>query len=240
MMRGFLISLDPAQLVDYAALSVLEVRREDGERRNTYHIRSLSRRQHEPYPVILDWTRQTFEKPEFKENTSFPPILLIDRGGPGIPLQEDLHIAGIKARGITLTGGRSWSHDEARQNVTVGKSMMVDLFLGLWDSGRVQVSTRASFFGLFKGELKDFRGGVNKLRQDTKYEGMIGKHDDLIMSVAQAVWYGEQFVRQPRRYKVPGRAVTVGNPNLEDRDEPRGFLRRRPDGKIEFNMNGFD
>lgn len=211
----YVISLDPAQLVDYAALSVIEVVREDGKPRNTYRLRSLNRKQHEAYPVILDWTKQTFLKPEFRKDVEFQPVLVIDRGGPGIGLQDDLDLVKIKSTGITLTGGRNWSHDERRRNLTVSKSLMIDRFLGLWDKGSVQVSTKASFYGMFRGELKDFRGGLNKLRNDTSYEGAIGKHDDLIMSVAQAVWLAEMFIRPRRRFRVPEVAsfhIDPGNP----------------------------
>ena len=203
MMRGFVISLDPAQLVDYAALSVLEVTRADGAPKNIYKLRSLNRKQHVPYPVIMEWTKETFLKSEFRKDVTFAPILIIDRGGPGIVIQEDLALVGIKARGITLTGGRNWSHDEGSKNLTVSKSLMIDRFLGIWDSGRLQISTKASFWGLFRSELKDFRGGLNKLRQDSKYEGAIGKHDDLILSIAQATWMADMLIKPRRYFKVP-------------------------------------
>ena len=44
--------------------------------------------------------------------------------------------------------------------------------------------------GLFSNELKEFRGEMTKQGR-TKFEAEEGEHDDLVMTVAQAVWYGE-------------------------------------------------
>jgi hypothetical protein len=89
----------------------------------------------------------------------------------------------------------------------------------------VQISTKASFFEMFRSELKDFRGGVNKLRQDTHYEGLVGKHDDLILSVAQSIWFSEQFIRPPEKsFEVPTKAICYGDDMLDKANAALGFI----------------
>ncbi len=207
-LKGYVLSLDPAQVQDYAALSVLEVSRTGDQKRNTYKILALDRKQGLPYPEITAWSLKAYLNPRFRKDVTFGPLFLVDATGVGRAVEDELHGAGIPARGITLTTGEKWSHDG--KDLHCPKALLVGKFLGAWDQGRVLVSSKASFFNPFKTELRAFRGEVSKLGK-AKFEAEEGEHDDLVMSIAQAVWCCEQFVKPRKPVTVPHIAAFNSN-----------------------------
>lgn len=83
--------------------------------------------------------------------------------------------------------------------------------------------SRASFEGLFKSELRDFRGELGKLGR-IRFEAEEGSHDDLVMSVCQGVWFGEQFIKHKRVSSALLQAVAYPNTLLEEANESIGPL----------------
>ncbi len=73
----------------------------------------------------------------------------------------------------------------------MSKSFMVGKFLAAWDAGRVQVPATASFLPILENELKAFRGAMTAQGR-AKFEAEQGEHDDLVMALAQVVWYFER------------------------------------------------
>ncbi|MGV8125844.1 MAG: hypothetical protein ACP5PV_01360 [Methanothrix sp.] len=109
-MRGYIISLDPAQLRDWSALSAIEIFREPGEPYNRYRLVSLERKQREPYDRIAGWAKVAFQNPVFREAVTIPPVFVMD-GTNERTLKDLLRRAGVPARGIVYTGGEGWSRE---------------------------------------------------------------------------------------------------------------------------------
>ena len=195
------MSLDPAKLHDFSALSVIRVTREQNEEYNKYKLLSLERQRRQPYDVTAAWFVKAFRNPIWHNDVTFKPIPLIDIGGVGEPTADIIKKLGVRVRGIRYTGGDGFKVDG--RNVNVSKVLMVSTFLGIVDGGRFSMPPKASFEGLFKGELRTFRGELGNLGR-IKFEAEEGKNDDLIMTVCQSCYMGEQFVRPPRKpFKVP-------------------------------------
>ena len=188
MNRFWVISLDPAQLFDYSALTVMECVPE--KESNIYHLRSVKRKQKLPYPEIVKWTEHVYKNPKFQraEGVS-PPKLMIDVGGVGRALYDMLQADGLECIAIQYTGGGE-TVSYANGAYHVGKSFMVGKFLAAWDDGRVQVPANASWLPILEAELKAFRGYMSSQGR-ARFEAEQGEHDDMIMSVAQAVWWCE-------------------------------------------------
>jgi len=184
--KNYIISLDPAQLHDYSALTVLEVSRV--EKKKVYRLVSLNRKQHLPYTEIVAWAKRVYLNPKFRRDISFLPFFVLDVGGVGMALRDMLAAEGVEIIGIQLTGGDS----ESRMgNIChVSKSHLVGKFLAAWDEGRVLMPSTASFLSPFQKELRAFRGEMSS-RGRVRFEAEQGEHDDLVLSVAQAVWWGE-------------------------------------------------
>jgi len=185
MSKFYIISLDPAQLHDFSALSVLE--RTD----TTYRIVSLKHKQHLPYTEIVAWAKKVFSNPMFEKDVTSPPVFILDIGGVGMAIKDMLTAAEVKTIGIQYTGGETVSR--VGDNYHVTKSFIVGKFLAAWDEGRVLMPASASFLDMFQNELRAFRGEMSAQGR-ARFEAEQGEHDDLVMCVAQAVWWGEQRV----------------------------------------------
>jgi len=182
MPKSYIISLDPAQLHDYSALTVLE------KSEKTYRIVSLKRRQHLPYTEIVLWAKKVYLNPKFREDIAHRPTFILDVGGVGRALRDMFTAAQVPVTGIQLTGGDTESREGNIYRVS--KSFVIGKFLAAWDEGRVLMPSSASFLNMFQGELRAFKGEMSSMGR-ARFEAEQGEHDDLIMSVAQAVWWAE-------------------------------------------------
>jgi len=188
-----MISLDPAQLRDYSALAVIEYSSD-----NTYRLIDLNRKQKLPYTEIVAWAKKVYLNPKFQPN----PIFILDIGGVGRAIGDMLIAAGIKFIGVQSTGG-----DVGRREGTTyygPKTHIIGKFLGAWDAGRILMPSNSTFYNPFKKELRAFRGSMTSQNR-AKFEAEQGEHDDLVMAVAQAVYWCE-IRDKPQRavfYKLP-------------------------------------
>lgn len=195
MEKFFVISLDPAQLHDHSALAVIECNpgaciRPGGPDENVYRVVSLKRKQRLPYTEIVSWCKKVFQNPKFQRGEGVSePQFVIDAGGVGRAILDMLTAEGIKATPIQLTGGEAESCVNGTYHVS--KSFVIGKFLAAWDASRVQVPATASFLPILETELKAFRGAMTSQGR-AKFEAEQGEHDDLVMALAQAVWYFEQ------------------------------------------------
>lgn len=213
------MSLDPAKLHDYSALSVIRVSRESGGGFNKYKLIALERQRRQPYDITAAWFKKAFLNPMLREGVTFQPIPLIDIGGVGEPTADIIKRMGVKVRGLRYTAGDGFRIDE-RRTVNVSKVLMISTFLGVVDGDRFTMPPQASFESLFKGELRAFRGALGNLGR-MKFEAEEGKTDDLVCSVAQSVWFAEAFIK-PRRHLQPP-PVAAFNSNEIDRMAEAGY-----------------
>ena len=200
MSKFYIISLDPAQLHDYSALAVIE--KEGG----IYRIVSLSRKQRLPYTEIVAWAQKVYLNPKFREDVAHPPFFLLDVGGVGRAIADMLTAAKVPVTGIQLTGGEA----ETKEGNThyVSKSLLIGRFLRAWDEGRVKMPAAASFLDLFNSELRAFKGEMSSQGR-VRFEAEQGEHDDLVLAVAQAVWWGETRPKPAPRLVLPRADTTI-------------------------------
>ena len=204
MSKSYIISMDPAQLHDFTALAVME--KVDA----TYRILSLKHKQHLPYTEIVEWAKKVFLNPKFRKDVTSPPIFVLDIGGVGTAIKDMMSGAKVKTVGIQYTGGTVVSREG--DNWHVSKSFIVGKFLAAWDEGRVLMPSSASFLDMFQGELRAFRGEMSAQGR-AKFEAEQGEHDDLVMSVAQAVWFAEtQKPKVQPRLVIPRADFTIASP----------------------------
>lgn len=234
-MKGYLISLDPAQLRDWSALSAIEVSREQGEQFNRYRLVSLERKQRQPYDLIAGWAKVAYENPAFRNAVTFPPIFVMD-GTNERTLKDLLRRAGVPARGIVYTAGEGWSREGL--DFHASKVLMVKTFLALWDSKRFSMPAKASFASIFSGELRSFRGEISKMGK-LRFEASEGEHDDLIFSVCQACWFAETFIKPKKSFKAPTIAICYGNDLLDEANAALGFIPGQDDEPQSFIANSW-
>ncbi len=181
-MYNFYIGLDLGQAQDYTALCVVE------QAGNEYHIRHLERpKLGTPYPAIVDRVKQLMAGDPLLNRTA----LVVDKTGVGAPVVDLFKEAGLKPVAVTITGGNSVSRDE--DGFCVPKRDLVTALQVLFQAGRLKVAGGLKLAPVLVEELLNFKVKINVKTAHDSYEAWReGIHDDLVLAVALACWYGEQ------------------------------------------------
>ncbi len=191
-MYNFFLGLDLGQAQDYTALAVVERKEFRYEAKPCeYHIRHLERpKLGTPYPAIVEKVQDLMQSPQLLNRTA----LVVDATGVGRPVVDLFRKAGLRPVAITITGGNT---------VTVGgggyhvpKRDLVSTLQVLFQSGRLKVAGGLKLAPVLVEELLNFKVKINVKTAHDSYEAWReGIHDDLVLAVALACWYGERHKR---------------------------------------------
>ena len=203
-MKKFFVGVDLGQAADYTALSILEKLppegdekehepnwRRRGNRQNVYHVRHLERVRGAPYPQIVATVTRMMSSPSLKGDAA----LVIDQTGCGRPVFDMFVDAGLKSTpiGVSIHGGDSVSHDGG--NYRVPKRDLVGVLQVLLQSGRLKVAQKLELGPILQQEMLNFKQKIDPVTAHDSYSAWREQdHDDLVLAVALAAWWGEQFV----------------------------------------------
>lgn len=189
----FIIGLDLGQTADYTALAVLE--RLDQEywrtRQYSYASRYLERFDlHTSYPDIVRRVKMLVNILPLKENEvdCAEYELVVDQTGVGRPVVDLLRQASLSVTAITITGGNSFAR--AGQDYTVPKRDLISNLQVLLQSKRLTFAENLPMVKILINELLNYQVKITETAHDV-YSGREGVHDDLVLAVALAGWYGE-------------------------------------------------
>jgi hypothetical protein len=203
-----LIGLDLAQGgADWTALSVLQ-RTEpiDGEP-PAYAAIWLERWQSRstgliPQRVRAVWNQlaHVYRQSELERTgraaTDEPPIrIVVDQTGVGPFGLDPLRVAGFDPTGIVIHGGDAVSHPDPR-TYRVPKRDLAGAVHTLLASDRLRIAGALPDAATLRAELENFRAkitlsGHDRYEAGSGEEWRVGAHDDLVLSVAVAAWFGE-------------------------------------------------
>ena len=188
-MYNFFLGLDLGQAQDYTALAVVERKEFRYEAKPCeYHIRHLERpKLGTPYPAIVDRVKQLMASSSLQNKTA----LVVDATGVGAPVVDMFRKAGLAPVAITITGGNTVSREASGYHVP--KRDLVTTLQVLFQSGRLKVAGSLPEARTLVNELLNFKVKINVKTAHDSYEAWReGIHDDLVLAVALACWYGEQ------------------------------------------------
>jgi len=188
----YILSLDPAQLRDWSALSAIQMQWNLDKKRHEYALVALNRKQQLPYDQIVDWVISTLQKPIFREQTTDYPELVLDATGVGVAINDMFRQRGIRPRAVMITSGNVKT--KVGSIYHVGKAKLIGSFLSAYDSGKVQVNPNHPMWPQLEKEMLAFRAEMSS-QGHAKFEAGQGEHDDLLFSLAMGVWYGEDVLR---------------------------------------------
>jgi hypothetical protein len=189
----FILSLDPAQLKDWSAVAVIEMKYVPAGASKAhfgYDLVAMNRKQGLPYDQIVDWVVRTQKNPAF--NKGEPCTCIVDATGVGVAVKDMLKAKGIRPKAITITTGEAYSRVGAEYHV--GKARLIGKFLGAFDAGKVHVNPNMPIWPQVEREMLSFRAEMSSQGR-VKMEAAPGEHDDLLLALAMAVWYGEEILR---------------------------------------------
>ncbi|MDM7913540.1 MAG: hypothetical protein QUS09_10625 [Methanotrichaceae archaeon] len=204
-MDDFFIGLDCGQAHDYSALSVL---RRQGSRFEVVHLERLALDM--PYPEQIEYVHQVLHRrPLDKANVVF----VLDYTGVGRPVWDLAKARDLRPVGITITGGDRVSWLDGRNRARVPKR---DLIAGLQiaaQNDRLKVAGGLKFGPILAEELQNFKVKIDpKTAHDSYGTWREGQHDDLILSVAIALWTAENWLQ----VKAVFRAMSSGGRSFFD------------------------
>jgi hypothetical protein len=182
----YILGLDLGQRTDHTALVVVELQGEQPP--YTYQVPYLQRFPlGTSYPDIVKTTLALLRiSPLFGDCQ-----LVIDLTGVGLAIGDLFRLQSQAFIGIVITGGMSW-RQERWDEWHVSKHLLVSTTQKVLSSGALAVSQSLPEAETLRQELRDFRAKVTKTAAEV-YEAREGQHDDLILSLAIALFVGEQF-----------------------------------------------
>jgi len=166
------------------------------------------------YTKVIDRLRIILQTPDLYSKSA----LIIDATGCGRPVFEQF----IKAKickpiiGIQITGGQKVSEDVPGRFYNVPKIDLVSALQTLIQAERLRIASGIEHAEILKNEILNFQVKVNEKTGTTKLEAWREKdHDDLVLALAMAAWWGVRTENQRfRNY----------DPNLADMDMKRNKI----------------
>lgn len=212
MPPSYVIGLDLGQVSDPTALVVVECR-EDGQYRVVHLERLPLNTSYVAMPQRIDtivdrlcelwweaWEteRQGRQAPVTGEMTPFGAeiTVVIDQTGVGRAVGDIFRAANLNPLAVTITSGDGTTWVSA-QEVRVGKVTLVSTVQSLLQQGRIKAASQLPEWPVLQRELHGFKARISlsghvSFAADTADEPWrTGGHDDLVLSLALAVWYAE-------------------------------------------------
>ncbi|MRR31318.1 hypothetical protein EG834_13580 [bacterium] len=204
-MTDFYVGLDLGQASDYTALSVLERIKPEGEAH--YHIRHLERVRGVPYPAIVDKVAAMLHNPSLEGKA----VLVADATGVGVAVIDLFRQAGLKPVAVSIHGGDRTTHEG--DSWRTPKRDLVGVLQVLFQSGRLKISSRLPLAGILQQELLNFKVKIDPQTAHDSYSAWREQdHDDLVLSVALAAWYGEHNKKKIYHFDAPDHISSYGVP----------------------------
>lgn len=191
LQRRYLLGLDLGQASDFTALSIIEQVWNPEIRSYQYNLSYLNRPKiGTPYPDVVAGVKKLIWKPELRKDCSDPPYLVVDKTGVGAPVVDMFNATGVRPISITITGGMKFSH--VPHGYHVPKRDLVMRLVTLFQTGRFKIAAGIPLSDILINELKNFKIKINTATGNDSYEAWRDKeHDDLVLSVSLACWFGE-------------------------------------------------
>lgn len=136
------------------------------------------------YSEIVKKTKWVLEQPRLTQNC----YLVIDQGQAGEAVRQMMVDKGMAPIGITSTAGQKVNRGHT-PGITVPKRDLVNALKIELEQDRLKIANGIDHKDQLIKELQSFKGGMTKKGHDT-YEAMTENiHDDMVMSLAQGIWY---------------------------------------------------
>jgi len=191
-MSDFILGLDLGQAQDYTALAVLE-RNGSSKKDRKYQLRHLERLPlGTTYPAVVTHVKELMEKDPLRGRV----LLVVDATGVGLPVIDLLKKEGLRPIGITITGGTEATRVGGGYHVPK-RDLVINLQV-LFQSERLKAAESLPLARTFINELLGFKVKINIRGHDSYEAWREGVHDDLVLAVSLAAWYGQH----QRRWRV--------------------------------------
>lgn len=196
---SYCLAADLGQSVDPTAIAVLEHRKSTlvhwkgkatphGEEFRVRHLSRLPLGM--PYTAQVERIASLLQRSPINNNCDF----VIDETGVGRPVGDLFSSIRLKPIRVVITGGEG-QRSTGLSRWYVPKSLLISALDARLHTQELKIAPDLAESDVLRDELKDFRRHVNSAGR-TSFEARVGKHDDLVLAVALALW---NFVGRSRR-----------------------------------------
>lgn len=133
------------------------------------------------YPGVVSHVLRLLDKPPIRGNAD----LIIDFTGVGRPVFDMFVQRGLSPIGVTITAGDVITNDGLIYRVP--KLILISRVQGLLHSGQLRIQKELPDASALTAELQEFRAEVTDSGY-WRFGARSGKHDDLILALAIALW----------------------------------------------------
>jgi hypothetical protein len=187
---NYIVGLDLGQAADYTAVAILKRTwgTVDGKAAMVFEVPHLHRYHlGTSYPDIAEDVKTMLARSELRG-----AHLVVDETGVGKPVLDVLRGIGLSPVGITITGGFVVNKNDS--GWTVPKRDLISSLQAVLQSRRLKVAAELPHAATLIKELSDFRVKINLNAHDSYEAWREGAHDDLVLAVALATWFGARAV----------------------------------------------
>lgn len=137
------------------------------------------------YPDVIGHVIDVLSRPPLRDRCH----LVLDESGVGRPVADEFDKAGLNPVRVCITAGTDATKlDGHPRRWSVAKTMLISAVDARLHTGELRIAANLSEASALAEELKDFRRNVTAAGRAT-YQARTGKHDDLVLAVAIALWW---------------------------------------------------
>lgn len=151
-----------------------------------------------PYPEVVQRVGDLLARTPLRQGCE----LVVDETGVGRAVADIFDTAGLDATRVTITAGNETTNPSPKR-WHVPKGQLISIVDAMLHVGELRFSPDLTDAGALAEELKDFRRKVSDAGRAT-YNARTGKHDDLVLSIAIALWRATKPTRSASSAPVVG------------------------------------
>lgn len=144
-----------------------------------------------PYPEQVERVAALLTRPPLDAGAT----LVIDETGVGRPVGDLMDRARLYPKRVTITAGLE-STRAGGSSYHVAKSLLISGLDARLSTGELRIASEIADAGALADELKDFQRKVSAAGRHI-YNAREGKHDDLVLAVAIALWWAMSRASTP-------------------------------------------
>jgi len=137
------------------------------------------------YPDVVQEVKTILARPPLDAATT---TLLIDETGVGRAVGDIFVQAGMRPQRVTITAGSEETAAHGFNRWSVAKQILISRLDAALHTGLLRIVKELREAGPLAEELKNFQRSVSAAGRAT-YAARVGKHDDLVLATALAVWW---------------------------------------------------
>jgi hypothetical protein len=138
------------------------------------------------YPDVVAYVRQVLNRPPLRDSCH----LVIDESGVGRAVGDMFDESGWRPVRVSITAGTDATKQGGRR-WNVSKALLISGVDARLHTGELRFAAELRESEALRDELQDFRRHVTTAGRAT-YQARTGRHDDLVLAVAIALWWATE------------------------------------------------